>query len=308
LSAPRAKTTVAAAQHSSVFLDREASVAKACRLIAEAAARGAELLVFPEAFVPGYPDWVWTVPNSRGAVLNPLYQELLDNAISIPDESTEQLCEAARSAGILVAIGVNERNAEASGSSLFNTLLWISEDGEILGTHRKLMPTGGERTVWSQGDGRGLRSRDSAVGRIGGLLCWENYMPLARQALYQEGIEIHVAPTWDSSEPWLLAMRHIAREGGVFVVSCCQALRKDEIPDRYEFKELYPKDREWINAGNSCIVDPRGQLLAGPLSATQEILYAELDLSLVAAARRMFDPAGHYARPDVLRFSVNREG
>jgi nitrilase len=307
LSAPGKQVTVAAAQHSSVFLDRKASVEKACRLVAEAAAGGAAFLAFPEAFVAGYPDWVWTVPNSRGATLNPLYAELLDSAVTIPDDSTEQLCEAARQAGIAVAIGVNERNTESSGSSLFNTLLWIAKDGRILGTHRKLMPTGGERTVWSQGDGRGLVSHDTAVGRVGGLLCWENYMPLARQAMYQTGIEIHVAPTWDSSESWLLAMRHIAREGGVFVVSCCQALRKDEIPDRYDFKELYPKDREWINAGNSCIVDPRGQIVVGPVSAAQEILYAELDLSLVPAARRTFDPAGHYARPDVLRFSVSRE-
>ena len=304
MPSPGSTVTVAAVQHSSVFLDRDGSIDKACALIAEAAAAGARLAVFPEAFVPAYPDWVWVVPNSRGAVLNDLYRELLDNAVSVPDESTERLCEAARAGGISVAIGVNERNRESSGASLFNTLLFISDRGELLGAHRKLMPTGGERTVWAQGDGSTLFAFDTAAGRLGGLLCWENYMPLARQAMYQLGTQVHAAPTWDSSEGWLLAMRHIAREGGMFVVSCCQALRMDEIPDRYDFKALYPPGREWVNKGNSCIVDPTGKLLAGPLAEAQDILYAELDLGLVAAAKRMFDAAGHYARPDVFRFAV----
>ncbi len=307
MTASRSTVKVAAAQHSSVFLDRRASVDKACGLIAEAAAQGAELVVFPEAFLPGYPDWVWLVPNSHGAVLGELYRELLANAITIPDDSTEQLCEAARAAGIRVAIGVNERNAESSGSSLFNTLLLISEKGKILGVHRKVMPTGGERTVWGQGDGSSLRSYDTSIGKIGGLLCWENFMPLARQAIYEAGTEIHMAPTWDSSEPWQLAMRYIAREGGMFVVSCAQAIRMDEIPDRFEFKKLYPEGREWVSQGNSCIVDPMGRLLAGPAKAVQEILYAELDLDLISAAKRMFDAAGHYARPGIFHFSVNPE-
>ena len=302
----RAPLTVAAAQHSAVFLNRRESVEKACTLIAEASEQGAKLVVFPEAFVPGYPDWVWLVKNSDGAALNRYYRALLENAVAIPDESTEQLCEAARSAGINVAIGVNERNTESSGSSLFNTLLYISEDGQILGAHRKLMPTGGERTVWAQGDGSTLKAFDTSVGRLGGLLCWENYMPLARQAVYEMGVQIHLAPTWDSSDPWLLAMRHLASEGGMFVVNCCQAIRMEEIPGSCEFKELYPEGREWINQGNSCIVDPMGKVLAGPVKGTQEILYAALDLDLIPAAKRMFDPAGHYARPDVFHFEVDR--
>ncbi len=296
--------TVAAAQHAPVFLDREASVEKAASLIAEAAAGGARLLVFPEAFVPAYPDWVWLVPNRDGKVLGALYRELLENSVTVPDGSTARLCDAARAAGIHVAIGVNERNAEASGASLFNTLLYISDRGEILGTHRKLMPTGGERTVWSQGAGGDLRAFATPFGKLGGLLCWENLMPLARQAMYQQGVEIYVAPTWDSSDAWLTAMRHIAREGGAFVVGCCQAVHREDVPDRYGFKALYPEGREWINPGNSCIVAPGGKLLAGPLGATQEILYADLDLSLIPASKRLFDPAGHYARPDVFRFDV----
>jgi nitrilase len=306
MSVTRAPVKVAVVQDSSVFLDRGASVEKACRLIREAAGNKAALIVFPEAFIPGYPDWVWLVKNSDGAALNAYYGELLENAVTIPDESTEQLCEAARSGRIHVAIGVNERNVEASGSSLFNTLLYISPEGLVLGAHRKLMPTGGERTVWSQGHGATLHAFDTSIGKVGGLICWENYMPLARQAMYQMGVQIHVAPTWDSSEPWLRAMRHIAREGGMFVVSCCQAIRVAEIPETYDFRELYPEGREWINQGNSCVVDPMGKLLVGPAKGTQEILYADLDLDLVAAAKRMFDAAGHYARPDVFRFEVDR--
>jgi nitrilase len=299
---------VAVAQHASVFLNGADSVEKACALIAEAAGNGARLIVFPEAFVPGYPDWVWLVKNSDGATLNRYYRELLDNAITIPDASTERLCDAARAAGAHVAIGVNERNAEGSRSSLYNTLLYISEEGAVLGAHRKLVPTGGERTVWARGDGTTLLAFDTPIGRLGGLLCWENYMPLARQVMYERGVEIYVAPTWDSSEPWLTAMRYIAREGGMFVLSCCQALRRDEIPESYEFRNLYPDGRDWINRGNSCIVDPMGRVLAGPADSTQEILYADLDLDLVPAAKRMFDAAGHYSRPDVFRFDIRGGG
>lgn len=306
MPASRDPLTVAAAQHSSVFLNRRESVEKASTLIAEASRNGARLIVFPEVFVPGYPDWVWLVKNSDGATLNEYYRELLENAVAIPDEFTEQLCEAARSGDIHVAIGVNERNAEGSGSSLFNTLLYISDEGTVLGAHRKLMPTGGERTVWAQGDGSTLHTFDTPMGRLGGLLCWEAFMPLVRQAMYEMGVQILVVPTWDWSDPWLLAMRHIAREGGMFVVNCCQALRMEEIPESYEFRKLYPEGREWINQGNSCIIDPMGKVLVGPAKATQEILYADLDLDLIPAAKRVFDSAGHYARPDVFRFKVNR--
>ena len=302
----RSSVKVAAVQHSSIFLNREASIDKACALIAEAGAEGARLAVFPEAFIPAYPDWVWLVKNSDGAQLNRYYRELVENSVTVPDESTERLCEAARSAGMHVAIGINERNAEGSGSSLFNTILFISDEGAVLGGHRKLIPTGGERTVWGRGDGSTLHAFDTSIGRLGGLACWENFMPLARQAMYEMGVQIHTAPTWDSSEAWLLAMRHKAREGGTFVINSCQALRMDEIPDRYEFKELYPEGREWVNRGNSCIIDPMGKVLAGPVDSSQEILYADLDLDLIPAAKRMFDAAGHYARPDVFRFEVDR--
>ena len=297
---------IAAAQATPVFLDREATVEKACQWILQAGKNGAKLIVFPEVFIAGYPDWVWVVPNSKGAILNELYTELLENAVTIPDKSTELLCKAARDAGIYVSIGMHERNSEASNASLYNTILFIDDRGNILGRHRKLIPTGGERLIWAQGDGSTMHVFDTPFGKLGGLICWENYMPLARQAMYDRGVQIHVAPTWDKSANWLLSMQHIAREGGMFVVNCCMAIRMDDIPDRYEFKKLYPEGREWINTGNSCIVNPKGEVIAGPVEGAEEIIYADIDPKLIPAAKRMFDAAGHYARPDVFTFDVNR--
>ena len=298
---------VAAAQMAPHFLNRDKTVKKACDLIAEAGKNGAKLVVFPEAFISGYPDWVWVIPNGNGGMLDELYQALVENAVSIPDETTGQLCQAAKDARIYVAMGIHERNSEASGATLFNTLLYIDDQGEIIGKHRKLIPTGGERLIWGQGDGNTLPVFETPFGKLGGLLCWENYMPLARQAMYLGGTEIYVAPTWDSSENWLLSMRHIAREGGMFVINVCQAFRMDDIPDSYEFKKLYSGNREWINGGNSCIINPYGEIIAGPLDSKQQILYAELDLSLITKSKRMFDVAGHYSRPDVFKYKIIKD-
>jgi nitrilase len=306
LSSSRFK--VAAAQFAPVFLDRTETVRKACDAIARAAEAGAHLVVFPEAFVSGYPDWVWVVPNHRAPLLNELYARLIDNAVSVPDESTDRLCEAAQRAGICVVMGMHERNAEASGASVFNSLLFIDEKGHILGKRRKLVPTGAERLVWAQGDGSTLQVFDTSVGRLGGLICWESYMPLARQALYAQGVQILVTPTWDKSPNWLASLRHIAREGGMFIVNCCQALRMDDVPGDCGFKELYPSDREWINVGNSCVIDPKGEVIAGPLEAAEGLVIAEIDLRDILAAKRMFDVAGHYSRPDVFDFSVRGAG
>jgi nitrilase len=227
--------------------------------------------------------------------------------VTIPDETTALLGRAAKQSKIHVVIGVNERNAEASDASLYNTLLFIDDQGNIMGKHRKLVPTGGERLVWAQGDGSTLNVFDTSLGKLGGLICWENYMPLARNAMYAWGTQIYVAPTWDSSDGWLLSLRHIAREGGMFVIGCCTAMQVSDIPDRYEFRDLYPKGREWVNRGNTCIINPRGEFIAGPVAMKKEILYAEIDLRLIPASKRMFDVAGHYARPDVFKFAVDRE-
>lgn len=295
---------VAAAQLSPVFLNKEKTVEKACEAIVEAGKNGADLIVFPEAFISGYPDWIWLIPNSKGADLNELYLKLVENAVSIPDDTTDKLCKAAKTAGINVIMGMNERNTETSNASLFNSLLFIDDTGSILGKHRKLIPTGGERLIWAQGDGSTLRSYNTTAGKIAGLICWENYMPLTRNAIYESGTQILATPTWDKSPNWLQSIQHIAREGGMFVISACMALRKNDIPEEYGFKKLYPEDREWITIGNSCIIAPNGQILAGPLAAAEGILYADIDLQQILAAKRMFDAVGHYARPDVFAFSL----
>lgn len=297
---------VASAQLSPVFLDREKTIEKACNAILEAGKNGARLIVFPEAFISGYPDWVWLIPNSKGAELNELYVKLVDNAISIPDDSTKILCHAAKQAGISVVMGIHERNSETSGTSLFNSLLFINDEGKILGKHRKLIPTGGERLIWAQGDGSTFQSYDLSAGKVAGLICWENYMPLARNAVYETGAQILAAPTWDKSPNWLQSMQHNAREGGLFVISTCMALRMDDIPQEYNFKTLYPEGREWINTGNSCIINPKGQIIAGPLESEEGILYADINLNLITEAKRMFDVVGHYSRPDVFNFSIRK--
>jgi nitrilase len=297
---------VAAAQLTPVFLNKEKTVEKACEAIAEAGKNRAELIVFPEAFISGYPDWVWLIPNSKGAELNELYLKLVENAVSIPDNSTDKLCKAAKSANISVVMGMHERNSETSGASLFKSLLFIDNNGKILGKHRKLIPTGGERLIWAEGDGSTLKAYDTNVGKIGGLICWENFMPLARNAMYESGTQILATPTWDKSPNWLISMQHIAREGGLFIVSSCMALRMDDIPNTYGFKKLYPEGREWINNGNSCIIAPNGKIIAGPLDSKEGILYADIDLQEIIAVKRSFDVVGHYSRPDVFNFSVKK--
>jgi len=297
---------IAAAQLTPVFLNKEKTIEKACDAILEAGKNGAELIVFPEAFISGYPDWVWLIPNSKGAELNKLYLKLVENAISVPDDATNKLCKAARDAKINVVMGMHEKNTESSGASLFNSLLFINNKGEIIGKHRKLIPTGGERLIWAQGDGSTLKTYDTSVGKLGGLICWEIFMPLVRNAMYENGTQILACPTWDKSPNWILSMQHIAREGGIFLISTCMVLKIDDIPDEYEFKKLYPADREWINVGNSSIVAPNGKIITGPLEAEEGILYADIDLSDIISAKRMFDVVGHYSRSDVFDFKVKK--
>ncbi len=298
---------VAAIQVAPVFLNRDATLDKVCASLRDAAEAGANLVVFPEALVPGYPDWVWMVPPRERAMIDELYAELLDQSVEIPGAAVDRLCGAARDAHVFLVIGVNERNTEASGASLYNTLLFIDSSGVLVGRHRKLVPTGGERLMWGQGDGSTLRVYDTPVGKLSGLICWENYMPLARYAMYAWGARIHVASTWDRGEPWLSTVRHIAKEGRLFVINSCQALHRNDIPDRYAFKRYYPEGREWINVGDSAIVDPEGRFVGGPLHEKEGIVYAEIDPRALAGPRWMLDVAGHYARPDVFRLEVVRE-
>ena len=289
--------TVAAVQATPVFLDTAATTDKSCGLIKEAAVNGAEVIVFPEAFIPTYPDWVWRLPAWRdGEYIGRLYHE----AVSVPGPITEQLGSAARDAGAVVAIGVNE----IDGGTLYNTLLYLDADGSVAGRHRKLMPTGGERTVWGYGDGSTLDVVHTDFGVIGGLICWENYMPLARAAMYAQGVDIYLAPTWDNSDTWTATLRHIAKEGGVHVIGVAQLLRGSDIPNELR-GDIYREHDDWMSRGRSAIVDPGGDILAGPLIETEGILYATIDVAHARAQRRMFDSVGHYARPDVFTLTVD---
>jgi nitrilase len=304
----RETVRIAAVQVPPVYLDREATIDKACELVAEAGRAGAKLVVFPESFVPAYPDWVWAVPAGQNDLMADMYSALLDNSLEVPGAATERLCRAAKKGKTYVVMGATERNVEASGASLYNTLIYISADGELLGKHRKLVPTGAERLVWAPGDGSTLGVYDTPFGKLGGLICWENYMPLARYAMYAWGTQVYVAATWDRGEPWLSTLRHIAAEGRVFVIGCCMPLQMSDIPQRFAaIKRFYPADRDWINNGDSAVVDPEGNFIAGPMHKETGILYADLDMAGARGQKWMLDVAGHYARPDVFELIVHTE-
>jgi nitrilase len=293
--------TVAAVQATPVFLDRDATVDRLVAHIAEAAAAGAQLVVFPEAVVPGYPDWVWRRPAWSDATW---YRRLHDQAVDIPGPATKRLGDAARDFQTWVAVGVTERTRSGT---LYNSLVYIDPRGEVAGVHRKLVPTGGERTVWGNGDGSTLTVLDTPLGRVGGLICWENLMPLARAALYQQGIDIYIAPTWDNSDSWISTLRHIAREGRVFVIGTNSCLRGSDVPRTLPgADEIYGGDDDWMSRGNTVIVGPDGTLLAGPLVGESGMLVATFDIGDLALARREFDPVGHYGRPDVFELTVQR--
>jgi len=298
---------VAVVQAASAFLDLDASIAKACDFIEQAADHGARLIAFPEAFVPGYPIWAWLIPPGKTHPLRALYHTLHKNSVAIPGPAVRRLAEAVADHGVTVAIGVNERNTEGSDSTLFNTLLYLGPDGQILGKHRKLIPTAGERLVWGQAPSNDLVVLDLPFGRLSGLLCWENYMPLARYSLSASGSQIHVAPTWDRGEPWISSMRHIAKEGRCFVLSACQAFHIDDVPDDLAFKSEYLSGVEgWLNPGLSVIVDPDGKILAGPLDGEEGILYADIEPHELVGPRWQLDVGGHYSRPDLFELHVHR--
>jgi nitrilase len=300
------RVTAAAVQATPVFLDRDATAAKAARLIGEAAKGGAGLICFPETFIPTYPEWVWRLQPWHGPATD-LYGRLLEQSVSIPDATTEALGRAARRAKAYVSMGVNER--EANGSTIYNTQVYFGPDGSILGKHRKLMPTGGERLVWGYGDGSTLDVWDTPFGRLGGLICWENYMPLARAALYAKGIDVWVASTWDDDPTWVSTLQHIAKEGRVHVVGVNSVIRASDVPEDVPgHDEVWAKDDEWMSRGRSAIVASGGEIVAGPLVEEEGILYAELDAGRARAQRYAFDPVGHYSRPDVFELIVHEDG
>jgi nitrilase len=298
--------TVAAVQAAYVLLDRDATVARVEELVAEAAGLGAELVVFPEAFVPGTPLWIDSVPIWDGD--GQWYARLVEQAVVVPGPVTARLGAIARTHRVHLVIGVQER--EPHGATVYCTVLYFGPDGQLLNKHRKLIPTGSERTVWAQGDGSTLDVVQTSLGRLGGLICWENYMPLARFHQYAQGVEVWLAPTLAPGDAWVATMRHIAREGRVWVVGVNPALHRDQIPhdlpDRNRIApEPRPENGDWIEPGNSVICSPSGDLVAGPLRLEEGILTATIDLRQVAEMRRLFDPTGHYNRPDVFGLTVD---
>jgi nitrilase len=288
---------VACVQAESVAFDRAATLDKVDSLAAEIADNGARLALFPEAFIPAYPSsrWARHLAGWDGDA-RPLYGRLARESITIPGPDSDRLAEIARARGLWLAVGANE----LVRGTIYNSLLIYSPAGELALHHRKLMPTNHERLVWGLGDGSGLETIRSDIGQVGGLICWENMMPLARFALYQSGVEVYLAPTADDSEAWHDSMRHIAREARAFVISSCFFQRASSYPD---FVPLADGD-ELVGRGGSAILGPDGSYLAGPLWDEEGILYAELDPQRLYEARQRFDPAGHYHRPDVFRFEL----
>lgn len=300
---------VAVVQAASIIMDREASTNKAISLTLEAGEKGANVVVFPEAFIPAYPRGLsfGAVVGSRSPEGRKDWLRYWENAVPVPSETTEQLGEAARKAGVYLVIGLIERDNEYSTGTLYCSVLFFGPDGTLLGKHRKLKPTGSERLIWGEGDGSTLPVFETPYGKIGALICWENYMPLARAAMYAKGVQIYIAPTADSRELWQSTIRHIAAEGRCFVLSCNQ----------YVTKEMYPKDLagyqdlesspEEMCPGGSAIVGPLGDYITEPVFGKEDMLIADLNLQDISSSQFDFDVVGHYSRPDVFKLVVNEE-
>jgi nitrilase len=295
---------VACVQAEPAILDREATLDRLEQLAAEAAGNGAELVVFPETFIPVYPSsrWAKAFAGWQDDGAKRVFAQIAQNSIAVGSSSERRIAAAAQELGVWLVTGVNEVESERPGT-IYNSLLYHSPAGELVLHHRKLVPTNHERLVWGQGDGRGLHAVETGFGRIGGLICWENYMPLARFALYESGVEIYIASTADDGDAWQATLVHIARESRAYVVSPCHFQRASSYPADFPLaSEL--EGAGLLGRGGSAILAPDGSYLAGPLYDDEGILYADLDPSTLLAERQRFDPVGHYNRPDVLQLTV----
>jgi nitrilase len=295
---------VACVQAEPVILDREATLDRLEQLAAEAAGNGAELVVFPETFVSVYPSsrWARAFAGWQNDGAKRVFAQIAQNSIAVGSPSERRIGAAAQELGVWLVTGVNEVEPERPGT-IYNSLLYHSPAGELVLHHRKLVPTNHERLVWGQGDGRGLHAVETGFGRIGGLICWENYMPLARFALYESGVEIFLTPTADDGDTWQSTLVHIARESRAYVISAGHFQRASSYPADFPLASEI-EGAEVLGRGGSAILAPDGSYLAGPLHDEEGILYAELDPSALLAERQRFDPVGHYNRPDVLQLTV----
>ncbi len=285
----REPVTVACAQVEPALFDRDATIDRIAEVAAEVGGKGAQLVLFPEAFIPVYPSNRWVRFLAAGQDSKSAWAKLARSSLEIPSPESDRIGEIAREHGLWLAVGANELDR----GSIYNALLLYGPDGALALHHRKL---------WGQGTGAGLEAVETGLGRVGGLICWENFMPLARFSLYESGVEIYLAPTAEDSEQWHDSMKHIARESRAFVLSCCVLQRASSFPEDVQLAE----GDELIGRGGSAILAPDGAYLAGPLWDEEGILYAELDPQRLYEERQRFDPAGHYHRPDVFRLKVRR--
>lgn len=295
--------TAAVIQAAPVFFNKKETLEKIQTLANQAAAENASLMLFPEVFIPGYPRGLifGTTVGGRTQEGRDLFLRYWENAIEVPGPETEILARIAKQTKSLLVFGVTEK--DKISDTLYCTLLYFSPEGTFLQKHRKLKPTAAERILWGEGDGSDLTVLDTPLGRVGGLICWENYMPLARTALYQQGIEIYLAPTADCRGTWQSTLEHIACEGRCFVLGCNQYLNRDHYPD--DLKSLISENHPSLpSSGGSCIISPLGKRLAGPLYDKEGILIAEIDPREIIRAKMDFDPIGHYARPDVFELHI----
>lgn len=301
------RVKVAVVQAASIFMDLDRSVNKASELILEAAGKGARLIVFPEAFLSGYPRGLafGSVVGMRHSEGRTDWGRYWRSAVSIPSPSLNRLSDLIAQVGAYVVMGVIERSDHGSRGTLYGTTLYFGPDGSLLAKHRKLKPTGSERLIWGEGDGSTLSVVQTPFGIVGGLICWENYMPLARVAMYEKGVTIYVAPTADARDTWQATLQHIACEGRCFVLGANQYVTKDMYPDDLACYPDLADAPDELCRGGSAIVDPLGRYIVEPLYHQEGILFADLNLTQIEEARFDFDVTGHYARPDVFTLRVN---
>ena len=296
------KVKVCLVQDSPVFFDKEKTLKKVEVLTTKYAKEGSQLIVFPESFIPGYPrgfSFGATV-GSRTSEGRQLYADYYKNSMSLEGEDLKRLEDLAKSQNVYLVIGITER--QETNGSLYCSMLYISPEKGFLGVHRKIKPTGTERIIWAEDSGESLVTFDTKIGKLGGLICWENYMPLARMAMYQKGVQIYIAPTADSREEWISTMKHIALEGRCFVLGCNQYYTKSMYPEKYQ--AMVAHETENICPGGSVIVSPLGKIIEGPLFGDAGAVMAEIDLDAISLGNLDFDVVGHYARPDIFEFKV----
>ena len=296
------KVKVCVIQDSPVFFDKKKSIEKLEKIVADHAAKGIQLLLFPESFIPGYPRGFsfGTVIGKRSEAGKKLYAEYHKQSIDIESKDCIRLEKIAKKYKVYLVIGITEK--KKNNGSLYCSMLYISPKKGLLGVHRKIKPTGTERLIWAESDGKDLVTFDTKIGKLGGLICWENYMPLARMAMYQQGLQIYLSPTADGRESWIPTMQHIAMEGRCFVLASNQYFTKSMYPKKY--RGLISSDAENICPGGSVIIGPDGQIIKGPIWNKTGSITATLDLDSLVKHKMDFDPVGHYNRPDVFEFKV----